>query len=224
MKRRGFTLIELLVVITIIGVLIALLLPAVQASRAAARRAWCASNFRQIGLAVHQYAVVTDGLFPNSSCAVQDEVHPRVWIELLAPHLENVDAIRICPDDPRGRERREKKLTSYVMSDYVTVPGNGAQINLWRLPCTHRTIVAYECANDLSLTAACYEHVHAKKWFTRTNIERKQVWPAIQSAIQPDRHVTCANYLYADGHVESIATDQIQGWADEGFNFAKPPD
>lgn len=85
-EQRAFTLIELLVVIAILGALIALLLPAVQAAREAARRAQCANNLKQIGIALHHYHD-RDGVFPSSMNSWTTGSYYSAFTAIL-PHLE----------------------------------------------------------------------------------------------------------------------------------------
>ena len=132
-SRRGFTLVELLVVIAIIGVLIALLLPAVQSARESARRTHCKNNLRQIGLAVLNYESVNKHLPPSAKINLANTsnsadgswgVHGRIL-----PYLEEgqvfaqvdtqvawdfqtaIDGLRIpsyqCPSDRQADNIRE---------------------------------------------------------------------------------------------------------------------
>lgn len=95
-SRSAFTLVELLVVIAVIGMLVAILLPAVQSARESARRLQCANNLRQVGLALRGYETA-QGRFPSGAISKEQKGSPWTphnyfrWSSLahLLPHLEN---------------------------------------------------------------------------------------------------------------------------------------
>src|SRR5262245_25800969 len=100
MKRRfncGFTLVELLVVIAIIGVLVALLLPAVQAAREAARRASCLNNLTQLGIAIHNYEMA-HGVYPPGTIDAAGPImnvtsgYHHSWVVQILPYIEEQNA------------------------------------------------------------------------------------------------------------------------------------
>ncbi len=92
--RRGLTLVELLVVIAIIGVLVSLLLPAVQASRESARRASCANNLKQMGLAIENYQTAKESYPPSTSLDLSYHWSPleqHSWASMILPYLEQAN-------------------------------------------------------------------------------------------------------------------------------------
>ncbi|MFI4875370.1 MAG: DUF1559 domain-containing protein [Blastopirellula sp. JB062] len=110
LPRRGFTLVELLVVIAIIGVLIALLLPAVQQAREAARRMTCSANYKQVALAIHNYHD-THLSFPlggglTGGCSGHTGNHMFSWGVHLLPFIEQAaryDAINFNVPQPASQ-------------------------------------------------------------------------------------------------------------------------
>jgi len=101
-RPTGFTLVELLVVIAIIGVLVALLLPAVQAAREAARRSQCQNNMKQLGLALLNYESALRE-FPNiSTKSGRPNNHGRTWIVDVFPYFEAGSIYATLDFNPTG--------------------------------------------------------------------------------------------------------------------------
>jgi prepilin-type N-terminal cleavage/methylation domain-containing protein len=142
-RRPGFTLVELLVVIAIIGLLIALLLPAVQSAREAARRTQCINNLKQMGLAVQNFHDVKKFLPPSR---IDNDY--LTWAVVILPYMEeqnyyeqwdltrpyanqNVNVTRravatyFCPSRRRPDEAFSNDTPSGGLSDYAAVAGTG---------------------------------------------------------------------------------------------------
>ncbi len=120
--RRGFTLIELLVVRSIIGVLIALLLPAVMAARATAQRLQCKNKLKQIGLAIQTYQTGNKETFPinwGAGSKSGKDTRGHTWMTYLLPYLEEsplYDRINFGAviGDPRNQMAAIRPVTAFI--------------------------------------------------------------------------------------------------------------
>ena len=130
-RNRGFTLVELLVVIAIIGILIALLLPAVQAAREAARRTQCKNNLKQIGLALHNYADSFKVFPPSSTSGIGNGVwnypgagpsdatiHLHSFASLLLPYLEQENISEAVNYNVSALDPVNRNIASQILPFY----------------------------------------------------------------------------------------------------------
>ena len=155
-RAKGFTLVELLVVIAIIGILVALLLPAIQAARESARRSQCLNNLKQLGIGAHNYHDTYKHLMTGTySCCW------GTWQLEILPFLEETQLHDIYNTENRFIDGSE---SSYTIGDNLrvsqsriatlTCPSDQAQTsNLYDLSITYHNYVAnYGNTNHLGLT------------------------------------------------------------------------
>jgi prepilin-type N-terminal cleavage/methylation domain-containing protein len=129
-RRRGFTLVELLVVIAIIGVLVALLLPAVQAAREASRRSHCQNNMKQLGLAVHEFHDSKDKLPSGGRPPESSTVRFGVFTYLL-PFLERSDLFDLYDSSVNWSHANNQPVTKTRITSYecLSSPKHGGLLD-----------------------------------------------------------------------------------------------
>lgn len=122
--RRSFTLVELLVVIAIIGLLIGIVVPVIAKARASARRTACASNLRQIGVAMRAYIGNTGDRYPYASSVPSIDPTPidgntPIYIaDVLRSDLANQTDVFRCPNDPGDTQREPPNVgKSYFQTE-----------------------------------------------------------------------------------------------------------
>lgn len=222
-KTAGFTLLELLAVCALIAILLCLVFPAVSSAKMEASRSKCASNLRQIGLALQLYANDNGGFFPPTTHTTGSRHIEESWIYGLAGYLDNIDRVRVCPADPVKRQEQilKRKATSYALNEMVFDQEEYRQIH--RIPKPSMTLLAVILSENRTPSAS-WDHVHSSQWSS---------WQYIINDVEVDRHrngarksdrlTGSANYLYADGHAASISAAELKKISDSGINPAAVP-
>ncbi len=218
---------ELLVAVVLIASLATLAITAANSAMLRAKEAHCGTNLRNIGIALHAYANDHGGSFPETTHSTDLD---RAWISALEDYLGDYDETRVCPADPRAKERKRAGGTSYILNSFLFVPETdawGDPIGPARnkpslIPAPELTILAFICADSVG-TGPGNDHTHSERWSS---------WSAVIGDIAPGRFgggkrpavaIGRANFLYADASVRSFSAATMKQKTNSGSNIALPP-
>lgn len=227
-KSLGFTLVELMVAIVIVAVLASVAMAVARSAILRSKEVSCLNNMKNIGIALHLYSIDHGGRYPETTHTIDLD---RAWISSLEEYLDDYDAMRVCPADPRREGRIEAGGTSYVLNSFIFVP----EIGPWgepigpalnrpaAIPDASRTMLAFICSDKTGVGPG-NDHTHSNQWNS---------WAALCSDIAPGRFggdpdnpravEGRSNYLYADGSVRSLRASELKNKIDSGINPATVP-
>lgn len=191
-SHRAFTLIELLTAIAIIGVLAGLLVPVVGAVRAKARSTACLSNMRQVGAASLLYLNDFKGRLPSTSHDRAGNGSDGSWKATLKSYL-GPEFIGRCPARPD-----HVADVTYSWNDFLADPATGSGVRYTACRQPSATLMLAERADDSTA-----DHFHFRE-------APKGVSPALfRTQARMDVHGSSSNYLFVDGHVESLSVARV---------------
>jgi len=213
-QSQGFTLIELLVVISIIAILLGILLPALNKARQQAKKLVCTSNMRQIGIAVQAYILDNNNRLPPSSCHITDP--DQYWLKVLSKYTGE-QLLFHCPSDKSNNfvdwdkplsEQSDRRYSSFAVNallDPVCFRYGGSTNRYNRVDSIRRPkycvwISEAPETEDFQLA----DHIHPETW--EGSVEYAKTF------IAWDRHLGKSNYLFADGHVETLQFEHTYKW------------
>lgn len=207
MKKRAFTLIELLVVIAIIGILAALLVPALRKTREIARRAQCANNLRQIGIAMHMYCEDNNDEFPPQGNLLIK------WYDKVAPYLDITGTafyaeVYRCPTP-----------STYWASNFDFIERSFAAVPFEPLVRQGTTGLAYNInfvLNELGRLSSVINFAETICAYDCNDnyVDRSEDWggtydPSDGDKYVANRHSGGANVLWVDGHTSWLLKSTI---------------